>query len=115
MLQATANHKQFLGKTFNTVWRGTYWNSKVYGGAQLNWIKNWKTTYQQVTAGSFYRVPTINELFWSPGGNPDLKAEQSYGLKYSVQGKIGAVNTYFTTDQLYHNNLIQWTPGTNGM
>ena len=115
LLQATANHKQFIGKTFNTVWRGTYWNSKVYGGAQLNWIKDWKTTCHQVTAGSFYRVPTINELFWSPGGNPDLKAEQSYGIKYSVQGKIGAVNTYFTTDQLYHNNLIQWTPGTNGM
>lgn len=115
LVHATANHKQFMGKTFNAVFRSTYWNSKVYGGTQLNWIKDRKATYHQLTAGTFYRVPTINELFWSPGGNPDLKAEQSYGIKYSAQRKLGAFSTYFSTDQLYHNNLIQWTPGSNGM
>ena len=115
LVQATVNHKQFLGKTVNAVLRSTLWNLKVYGGAQVNLIKDWKTTYHQLTAGTFYRVPTVNELFWLPGGNPNLKAEQSYGVKYSVQGKLGVVNTYFSTDQLYHNNLIQWTPSTDGM
>ncbi len=115
LIQASANHKQFIGKSFNTVVRGTFWNTKVYGGASLNWVSHWKTAYHQLTGGVFYRVPTINELFWSPGGNPNVKAEQSYGIKYSFKDRVGAVNVYFSSDQLYHNNLIQWTPGAGGM
>ncbi len=42
----------------------------------------------QITKGLFfkasgtyaYRLPTFNDLYWSPGGNPDLEAEQGWAV-----------------------------------
>lgn len=34
-----------------------------------------------------YRVPTFNDRFWIPGGNPDLKPEK--GMSYELGSKIG--------------------------
>ncbi|HKC68050.1 MAG TPA: TonB-dependent receptor plug domain-containing protein, partial [Bacteroidia bacterium] len=33
----------------------------------------WKTN-----AGTVYRYPTLNDLYWNPGGNPNLKPEQGH-------------------------------------
>jgi iron complex outermembrane receptor protein len=62
------------------------------------------------------RIPSMNEMFWLPGGNPDLKNETGYSseitgewsgsLKTSFQFKSGL--TYFR-NHVY--NLIQWRPG----
>ncbi len=65
-----------------------------------------------------FRVPTLNDRFWQPGGNPDLKPESSWN------GEAGV--TWFTLDQSRSwqadfgltayasviNDLILWTPGT---
>lgn len=31
-----------------------------------------------------YRLPTLNDRFWQPGGNPDLRAEQGWSQELSV-------------------------------
>jgi len=64
-----------------------------------------------VTGIETNRIPTLNEKFWSPGGNPDLIPEKLTGL-----------SCYFSTEAFFKQkvslefylkqgkNLIQWTP-----
>lgn len=65
-----------------------------------------------------YRYPTLNDLYWTPGGNPSLKPEKgfSYDATVSLTPKIGAVKlrldaTYYRMDI---SNWIMWIPTTNG-
>lgn len=61
-----------------------------------------------------YRNPTLNDLYWNPGGNPDLKAENGKTLDIDVNYLYESVN--FNLDfrgGLYHskvNDWIQWVP-----
>lgn len=64
-------------------------------------------------AGNTYRIPGLNDLFWNPGGNPDLKPESGWfaelGLEYRSENRnIEAQSALF-----YRNidNWIQWRPG----
>ncbi len=66
-----------------------------------------------------YRLPTFNDLYWSPGGNPNLLPESGYseevGFKYVMKSKSNLVS--FTTEQTIFNrnmdNWIIWLPSTN--
>ena len=57
-----------------------------------------------------YRLPTINDLYWEPGGNPNLIPETSstfeLGLVYSKN--IFEIN--LTSFLIKSSNLIQWQP-----
>jgi len=59
-----------------------------------------------------YRLPTYNDLFWRPGGNPDLLAEKSrsgeLGISYQHKKIELKVTSYITKSE----NLIQWRPET---
>ncbi|HHC80775.1 MAG TPA: TonB-dependent receptor [Flavobacteriia bacterium] len=59
-----------------------------------------------------YRLPTYNDLFWNPGGNPDLLAEDSttgeIGFGYHSKKITLSLGAYSTKS----NNLIQWRPVT---
>lgn len=63
------------------------------------------------TAGKFYRHPTFNDLYWKPGGNPDLQPEQTVRIAggFSLTGFAGCT---FKTHVYYKEskNLILWTP-----
>jgi vitamin B12 transporter len=76
-------------------------------------------------SGSFgvsrnFRVPTMNDRYWMPGGNPDLLPESSWNLQAggaysfhrgdSIQSKI-TIDIY----SLLIDNLIQWVPGDQGI
>ena len=59
-----------------------------------------------------YRLPTFNDLYWEPGGNPELKPEFNssgeLGLDYQLKKfNIGA-GWYFIKSE----DLIQWRPLT---
>jgi iron complex outermembrane receptor protein len=63
------------------------------------------------------RVPSLNDLFWSPGGNSDLKNEYAfvYELGYKMMKNIGDaidLNLEVTGFKNHINDMIQWTPGT---
>jgi iron complex outermembrane receptor protein len=60
-----------------------------------------------------YRLPTFNDLYWEPGGNPDLKPEKSLstemGLELSQDNfKLGG--TFF---MIKSEDLILWRPVGN--
>lgn len=64
-----------------------------------------------------FRVPTLNDCFWQPGGNPDLKPESSYNIEAGLNYKYGAVNRKKISGdfgiQVYTawiNDLILWVP-----
>ncbi len=60
-----------------------------------------------------YRLPTFNDLYWNPGGNPNLKPEFStsseVNLHVNTKNIDFNIGSYFTKSK----NLIQWQPVTN--
>jgi outer membrane cobalamin receptor len=61
-----------------------------------------------------YNLPTLNDLFWIPGGNPDLQAEEGWHKEagLSHQCKIHRL-TFHSEATAYHaiiNNWILWQP-----
>lgn len=62
-----------------------------------------------------YKIPTLNDRFWSPGGNPDLGPEKGlsweagldYGRKVLDRGELKAGFTYYRMDI---ENWIIWLP-----
>ncbi|MGD0342123.1 MAG: TonB-dependent receptor [Bacteroidales bacterium] len=63
-------------------------------------------------------IPTMNDLHWNPGGNPDLRNEYSYSyeLGYCLDQKISqvlSINSELTFFNNYIRDMIQWHPGAS--
>ena len=65
-----------------------------------------------------YRIPSLNDLYWNPGGNPDLKPEKGFSSDISFAGNINIGNLSTNYDITYYymdiNNWIMWIPKGNG-
>ena len=79
----------------------------------FNWLQ-WKSN-----AGTVYRYPTLNDLYWNPGGNQNLKPESGYSFESSLlinksfhNFSLAASGTVFSRDV---HNWILWLPGMNGI
>jgi iron complex outermembrane receptor protein len=62
------------------------------------------------------KIPTMNDLFWVPGGNPDLKNEYAvmYEFSYVIDHKFIAPLKIKSEVTIYRNSIkdmIQWRPG----
>jgi outer membrane cobalamin receptor len=62
------------------------------------------------------KIPTMNDMFWLPGGNPDLKNEYAfiYEFGFEMNSKISAPLTLNYDLSVFHNSIkdmIQWHPG----
>ncbi len=60
-----------------------------------------------------FRNPTFNDLYWNPGGNPDLKPESSWiqSLKSKIYlGENRNSNVYINISDNHATDLIQWAP-----
>ena len=70
------------------------------------------------SVGKNYRAPSFNDLFWVPGGNPDLKPEQSFNMEAGTRYKSTFDSATVTLSAgLYQNrvsNQIKWLP-ENGL
>lgn len=65
-----------------------------------------------------HRTPTLNDLYWAPGGNPNLKPETGFSWDASISSSIttGIFDLYFEA-LYYHMNIndwIMWIPTDNG-
>ena len=85
--------------------------SPLITGFSLNYrlLKKNKLDFK-VNFANNYRSPTLNDLYWNPGGNPDLLPEHGWNgeigldsqlkrFKLSIHGFYGEIN-----------NWIQWLP-----
>lgn len=65
-----------------------------------------------------YKFPSLNDLYWQPGGNPDLLPEQgfSYDATLSFTPSVGNF-LFFKADATYYlmniDNWIMWLPTMN--
>ena len=61
-----------------------------------------------------YRIPTLNDLNWIPGGNPQLKPESGWANEFSAEFNKKNKRIYFTTSITGYSRLItnwiQWQP-----
>lgn len=66
-----------------------------------------------------YRFPTLNDLYFLPGGNPDLKTERGFTYDGGVEFTIGQQDKYSLKSSVtwfdsYINNWIVWLPSFKG-
>jgi len=89
----------------------------ITGNVSLEY-KLFKSITLMANVAKVYRQPTLNELYWIPGGNIHLKPEQGYTyegtVSYKKQGK--AVSAFISGAAYSRNitNWILWIPGANG-
>jgi iron complex outermembrane receptor protein len=62
------------------------------------------------------KIPSLNDMYWSPGGNPALKNENAllFEVGWDMNEEISSSISIKTELTLYKNfidNLIQWHPG----
>jgi len=62
---------------------------------------------------SNYRLPTFNDLYWEPGGNPDLKPENSLSGEIGIDYHHKMFSISGTAFVIKSDDLIQWRPVTS--
>jgi iron complex outermembrane receptor protein len=78
--------------------------------------KIWKSISAKANFSRSYRVPTMNDRFWVPGGNPDLKPESGWnaeaGIFTSFNDSSKSVTPIFsaTVFSSLIDNWILWQP-----
>lgn len=72
----------------------------------------------KVNAAKVYRLPTLNDLYWNKGGNPNLKPEEGYSYEGGFELKLQSSQFTVESEMTYFNkniyNWISWVPGPGG-
>ncbi len=80
---------------------------------------NEKKINASVSVSKSFKIPSFNDRFWYPNGNPDILPENGMnyeiGSKYSIKGNKNTLNFGFTAFVLNIDNWIQWIPVTNSL
>ncbi|WP_044096857.1 TonB-dependent receptor [Bacteroides sp. 14(A)] len=66
-----------------------------------------------------YRFPTLNDLYFLPGGNPDLRSEHGFTYDAGISFAVGRENRYALSGGVnwfdsYIDDWIIWLPTTKG-
>jgi len=78
--------------------------------------KVWKFISARANVSRSYRVPTMNDRFWQPGGNPDLKPESGWNMEtgfftsYNDSTKLFTPSFSITGYSSMIDNWISWQP-----
>ncbi|UJP67040.1 TonB-dependent receptor plug domain-containing protein [Mongoliitalea daihaiensis] len=87
-------------------------------GGEWNFLQS---TNQQLSLGfavaRSFKVPTLNDRFWNPGGNPELLPEDSYNSEISLQQELTLrgflIKQHLTMYRMWVDNWIIWLPRGN--
>lgn len=74
--------------------------------------------YLKGNVSGSYRVPTLNERFWQPGGNPNIKPEQGWSYESGLRHRYTFGNVQLESElsvyRMLVDNWVQWMPGASG-
>ncbi len=74
--------------------------------------------YVKSSLSKNFKNPDLNDLYWQPGGNPDLKPEESLSYDFSTDLEKSYTQFYFKSKlSLYYSdvkNWIIWLPSPMG-
>jgi vitamin B12 transporter len=80
----------------------------------FNWkLKKWFTMNGNLAAA--FRMPTMNDLYWKPGGNEQLKPEESKNIELGATIKFKAYRIRLNIYQKQCTNQITWIANSNGI
>lgn len=87
-------------------------------GAEWQLLSNDQQTIKLKTTGArSFKVPTLNDRFWEPGGNPELLSESSWsaeiGLSHLWRKSNLKVSQQLTHYRMWVDNWIIWLPRGN--
>jgi outer membrane cobalamin receptor len=76
----------------------------------------YRESYVHLSASRNSKIPTLNDMFWNPGGNTSLRNENSYTgeLSYEDSWKLSraiVLSAQGSAYEMYINNMIRWMPG----
>lgn len=100
--------EDFIDDSFSPIqWSfGTSWKAFKWLDIKGNFSRN-------------YRAPGLNDLYWQPGGNPDLQPETglSYetGIAFSANSGRQAFHAEVTWFDSWINDMIIWVPGSGNI
>jgi vitamin B12 transporter len=74
----------------------------------------------KASASRSYRAPTLNERYWRPGGNPDLRPESGWGYEGGAQlrqplGPQASLQLEATAFHQLVDDWVQWMPNDQGI
>lgn len=108
LLKSKLNYNLSVRKEFSNLF-----NVPLTGNTGLKYLVL-KFLAIKVNANKSFRQPTLNDLYWKPGGNPNLKPEESYEYEGGIEInhlykkiKINFEGTYFNR---HTYNWITWLP-----
>ncbi len=67
------------------------------------------------SAGTAFRVPTLNDRFWRPGGNPDLRPERSLSADLGLAWGGTGASAELTAFASGARDQIVWRPASGGV
>ena len=75
--------------------------------------------YDKASVSRNYRFPTLNDLYFLPGGNPNLRNEHGFSYDAGVSFEVGKENAYKLSGganwfDSYIDDWIIWLPTTKG-
>ena len=75
--------------------------------ARYRLIDEWLTL--KASNGYNYRIPTLNDMYWQPGGNPNLKPEKGFSSDISVMTEPIFGNVSLKLEATYYYmNIDVW-------
>ncbi len=78
------------------------------------WSGNKSELAFKTQIGRSYRLPTLNDRYWQPGGNPDLSAEESWSVDagFVLENKNASLSyrANLTGYKMWVDNWILWLP-----
>lgn len=85
-------------------------------GNHLEWIPRLLIRWKQnklssaMSVGKIYRVPTLNDLYWRPGGNLNLKPEKGWQMDFVINYQSKKYNLTLNPYLKRLSNGLVWLP-----
>ncbi len=77
-------------------------------------LPQWPALHVKAQVGRAFRMPTFNDRYWQPGGNPDLRPERSWGGDVGLRLDRPYGHAEVTAFGHWRRNQIVWKPTGNG-